>query len=102
MVSELLIAAKKQNTPISDGDILIHSIIDAILGAMRKKDIGTFFPSEDNILTFKNNPATSFKTFTDFNKLAKAEYKAALDAVKNDPTRKGAIRSWFNKRFGTC
>ena len=57
--------------------------------------------AEDNILTFKNNPATSFKTFTDFNKLAKAEYKAALDAVKNDPTRKGAIRSWFNKRFGT-
>ena len=57
--------------------------------------------AEDNIKTFRDNPATSFKTFTDFNKLAKAEYKAALDAVKNDPTRKGAIRSWFNKRFGT-
>ena len=28
----------------SDGDVVIHSIIDALLGAMRKKDIGTLFP----------------------------------------------------------
>ena len=28
----------------SDGDVIIHSIIDSLLGAMRKKDIGTFFP----------------------------------------------------------
>ena len=36
----------------SDGDVVIHSIIDSILGAMRKKDIGTFFP--DNQKKFKN------------------------------------------------
>jgi 2-C-methyl-D-erythritol 4-phosphate cytidylyltransferase/2-C-methyl-D-erythritol 2,4-cyclodiphosphate synthase len=36
----------------SDGDVILHSIIDALLGAMRKKDIGTFFP--DNINKFKN------------------------------------------------
>jgi 2-C-methyl-D-erythritol 4-phosphate cytidylyltransferase/2-C-methyl-D-erythritol 2,4-cyclodiphosphate synthase len=30
----------------------LHSIIDALLGAMRKKDIGTFFP--DNKNRFKN------------------------------------------------
>jgi 2-C-methyl-D-erythritol 4-phosphate cytidylyltransferase / 2-C-methyl-D-erythritol 2,4-cyclodiphosphate synthase len=36
----------------SDGDVILHSIIDAILGAMRKKDIGTFFP--DNKNKFKN------------------------------------------------
>ena len=36
----------------SDGDVIIHSIIDALLGAMRKKDIGTFFP--DNKKKFKN------------------------------------------------
>jgi 2-C-methyl-D-erythritol 4-phosphate cytidylyltransferase/2-C-methyl-D-erythritol 2,4-cyclodiphosphate synthase len=29
----------------SDGDVIIHSIIDALLGAMRKKDIGTLFPN---------------------------------------------------------
>ena len=36
----------------SDGDVIIHSVIDSILGAMRKKDIGTFFP--DNQRKFKN------------------------------------------------
>jgi 2-C-methyl-D-erythritol 4-phosphate cytidylyltransferase/2-C-methyl-D-erythritol 2,4-cyclodiphosphate synthase len=36
----------------SDGDVILHSIIDALLGAMRKKDIGTFFP--DNKDKFKN------------------------------------------------
>ena len=36
----------------SDGDVILHSIIDALLGAMRKRDIGTFFP--DNKKEFKN------------------------------------------------
>ena len=36
----------------SDGDVILHAIIDALLGAMRKKDIGTFFP--DNKNKFKN------------------------------------------------
>jgi 2-C-methyl-D-erythritol 4-phosphate cytidylyltransferase / 2-C-methyl-D-erythritol 2,4-cyclodiphosphate synthase len=36
----------------SDGDVILHAIIDALLGAMRKKDIGTFFP--DNKYKFKN------------------------------------------------
>tara|TARA_A100001011_G_C14162469_1_gene778887 strand:+ start:40 stop:1140 length:1101 start_codon:yes stop_codon:yes gene_type:complete len=36
----------------SDGDVIIHSVIDSILGAMRKKDIGTLFP--DNTNKFKN------------------------------------------------
>tara|TARA_Y100001970_G_scaffold288800_1_gene417105 strand:- start:4170 stop:5279 length:1110 start_codon:yes stop_codon:yes gene_type:complete len=36
----------------SDGDVIIHSIIDALLGALRKKDIGYFYPSDKN--KFKN------------------------------------------------
>ena len=35
----------------SDGDVILHAIIDSILGAMRKKDIGTYFP---NTKKFKN------------------------------------------------
>ena len=35
----------------SDGDVILHAIIDAILGAMKKKDIGTYFP---NIKKFKD------------------------------------------------
>ena len=36
----------------SDGDVIIHAVIDALLGAMRKKDIGTLFP--DDKKQFKN------------------------------------------------
>ena len=32
----------------SDGDVILHSIIDAILGALRKKDIGYLYPSNKN------------------------------------------------------
>ena len=48
----------------SDGDVILHSIIDALLGAMRKKDIGTFFP--DNKNKFKNIRSTKLlKTIID-------------------------------------
>jgi 2-C-methyl-D-erythritol 4-phosphate cytidylyltransferase/2-C-methyl-D-erythritol 2,4-cyclodiphosphate synthase len=40
----------------SDGDVILHSVIDALLGAMRKKDIGSFFP--DNKNKFKNIRST--------------------------------------------
>ena len=36
----------------SDGDVILHAVIDGLLGAMRKNDIGTFFP--DNKKKFKN------------------------------------------------
>ena len=36
----------------SDGDVILHAIIDSLLGAMNKKDIGTYFPSDKN--KFKN------------------------------------------------
>ena len=41
----------------SDGDILLHALIDAILGATANKDIGHYFPSNEttpeNISSFK-------------------------------------------------
>jgi 2-C-methyl-D-erythritol 2,4-cyclodiphosphate synthase len=36
----------------SDADVLLHAIIDALLGAVALGDIGTFFPSGD--LRYKN------------------------------------------------
>ncbi len=40
----------------SDGDVIIHCIIDALLGALRKKDIGSLYPSNKN--KFKNTRST--------------------------------------------
>ena len=36
----------------SDADVLVHAIIDALLGALAMDDIGTLFPDTDN--RFKN------------------------------------------------
>ena len=36
----------------SDGDVILHAIIDGLLGAMRKSDIGSLYPS--NSSKFKN------------------------------------------------
>lgn len=40
----------------SDADVLIHAIIDAMLGALCLSDIGTLFPDTDNM--FKNADST--------------------------------------------
>ena len=40
----------------SDADVLIHAIIDALLGALALSDIGTLFPDTDN--KFKNADST--------------------------------------------
>lgn len=49
----------------SDGDVLIHSIIDAILGALNAGDIGEWFP--DNKSEFKNiDSSILLKQIADF------------------------------------
>jgi 2-C-methyl-D-erythritol 4-phosphate cytidylyltransferase/2-C-methyl-D-erythritol 2,4-cyclodiphosphate synthase len=45
----------------SDGDVILHAIIDGLLGAMRKKDIGFHFP--DNKKIFKNIRSTKMLSF---------------------------------------
>ena len=40
----LKIRCNYQAIGYSDGDVVIHSIIDALLGANNKGDIGTYFP----------------------------------------------------------
>jgi 2-C-methyl-D-erythritol 2,4-cyclodiphosphate synthase len=49
---ELIIGGVKIDNPLgllghSDGDVLLHSIIDSILGAFGLNDIGTYFPDND-------------------------------------------------------
>ena len=42
----------------SDGDALIHAVVDALLGASALGDIGQFFPSNDD--TWKGVPSSYF------------------------------------------
>lgn len=48
----ILIPHTKGTVAHSDGDVLIHAICDAMLGALKLRDIGTHFP--DNSEEFKN------------------------------------------------
>ncbi len=42
----------------SDGDVVIHALVDAMLGAAGLEDIGTHFPDTDP--AYKNGPSTLF------------------------------------------
>jgi len=48
----ILILHSKGTLAHSDGDVVIHAICDAMLGALKLRDIGTNFP--DNSPEFKN------------------------------------------------
>ena len=63
----------------SDGDSLIHAIIDSILGAANLGDIGKYFPSNDK--TLKGSPSSYFLTEI-IDELASSEY----DIVNIDST----------------
>lgn len=52
----IFIPHDKQPVAHSDGDVLIHAICDALLGAANLADIGTHFP--DNDPQFKNANST--------------------------------------------
>ena len=48
----------------------------------------------------QKNPAVTMSTLTKFNQKAKAEYRAALAQVEDDPYKQGLIKSAFAKLFG--
>ena len=63
----------------SDGDVLIHSIIDSILGASSNGDIGKHFPSSDE--KWKNFSSLKMLSFI-YNDLIKRDFKIEhIDAV---------------------
>jgi len=52
IIGGVLIPYKKGLIAHSNGDLLIHAVIDALLGATAMGDIGSFFPSDNNM--YKN------------------------------------------------
>jgi len=56
--------------------------------------------AEDEIIAKSKNPGVSIATYSEFKKPLRDEYIAAYNQVKNDPTKKGALRNWWNKAFG--
>lgn len=48
----IMVPHHKGTVAHSDGDVVIHAICDAMLGALKLRDIGTHFP--DNETEFKN------------------------------------------------
>ena len=56
----------------SDGDVLLHAIVDALLGAISMGDIGHHFPSSDN--RWKDTNSSVFLTHT-YSLLSDAGYK---------------------------
>ncbi len=48
VIGGVTIDSEKGSVGHSDGDALVHAIVDAILGAAGLGDIGQFFPSDDD------------------------------------------------------
>jgi 2-C-methyl-D-erythritol 2,4-cyclodiphosphate synthase len=46
----------------SDADVVIHAVVDALLGAAALGDIGSYFPSSDE--RWKNQPSQVFLEYT--------------------------------------
>ena len=63
----------------SDGDVLIHAVVDALLGAAGLGDIGKFFPSDDD--TWKDVSSLLF-----LEKSAEMLQRAGMEIVNVDST----------------
>ncbi|HEY7349323.1 MAG TPA: 2-C-methyl-D-erythritol 2,4-cyclodiphosphate synthase [Ktedonobacterales bacterium] len=63
----------------SDADVLIHAIVDALLGAAALGDIGSHFPSND--LRWKDAPSRAFLSYTRDLLAARGWRVSNLDAV---------------------
>lgn len=62
IIGGVTVPFKKGSKGHSDGDVLLHAIVDALLGAISMGDIGLHFPSSDN--RWKNENSSIFLTHT--------------------------------------
>ena len=62
IIGGVSIPFQKGSKGYSDGDVLYHAIVDAILGALALGDIDQHFPSNDK--SYKNIDSSQFLTYT--------------------------------------
>lgn len=62
IVGGVVIAHERGLAGHSDADVLIHAVVDALLGAAALGDIGTHFSSSDP--RWRNAPSSEFLTYT--------------------------------------
>ena len=70
----------------SDGDVLTHSIIDAILGALGKGDIGDYFPSTDQKFKGISSIQLLDNIYSEFFQDSDEENKSIWNIVNIDST----------------
>ena len=57
--------------------------------------------AEDFILAKSQSPVVTMPTFSQYNNAAKAEYLAARNQLRDDPTKKSVLANMFDGIFGT-
>jgi len=72
MLGGVLVSKEMSPVAHSDGDVAIHALVDALLGAMAWGDIGEIFPNNDD--RWKNAPSSIFLT-TVFHQVRQAGYQ---------------------------
>ena len=76
----------------SDGDVLVHSIMDSLLGAMGKGDIGDYFPSSDD--QYKN--ADSIELLNKILLIMKNEHWSIINIDATIVLQSPPIKSFIN------
>jgi hypothetical protein len=74
--------------------------------ATTRANLKEFFNKEEDVLRnemtlLKQNPANVISSFTKYNQSAADAFRAAIDEVKDDPTKQNAVKALWNRIFHT-
>ena len=72
IIGGIAVASEKGSKGHSDGDVLLHAVVDALLGSISMGDIGQHFPSSDN--QWKDANSSVFLSHT-YSLLTQSGYK---------------------------
>jgi 2-C-methyl-D-erythritol 2,4-cyclodiphosphate synthase len=76
----------------SDGDVITHALIDALLGAAALGDIGTMFPSDDPELRGVSSIKLLREAYTQVRKVGWKLANADVVLIGNEPRLAPAVR----------